>query len=145
MKTFKENIKSNYGAFSSALGGESSDTLQSAYFFDTKYYDLIVGQLTYTKIGSGDTVTFKAWQSTATTGAGSKTITGASSTVLSAATTDTGVLVVQVRPWDLDIANSFRYVGFQAVTSNASGTECVSMAVLQANGRYAQATPPADR
>ena len=77
MHVFKENIRSRYGKFSSALGAESSDKVESAAFVDSKDYDLIVGQGIYSNCSSGTTLTLTMLQATDAAGGGSKTIKSA--------------------------------------------------------------------
>lgn len=139
---YSEHYKTNYGGFSSALGGETSDTLTSAAFYSLKNYDLGIAELQYSGIASGSAVTLTIWQASATDGSGSKTVTSASTSVTAAATTDKGVLIVQVRGADMDMASGFIYFGAKAVTNNASGTEKVSMNLIQGRCRYPQASLP---
>lgn len=139
---FTDNIRSSYGVFSSALGGETSDVVETATYADMKNYDLVVGVCHASGVASGSVVTLKMYQATTSAGAASKTITGASDTFTSTNTTDTDVLVAQVRGEDLDVASGFRYVGFELSTGNASGTEKVGGVLLQARARYKQATLP---
>ncbi len=143
--TFKENVKSNWAGESTALGSDSGDSLVSNYYYDTEGYDLIVCTVPYTGISSGASLVLTASQATGTTGAASKSISGASTSVLSTATTDTGVLVVQVRAWELDSSGGFQYVGFKAIDADGDNADIVSMVVHQMNPRYGQATLAADR
>jgi len=145
MHTFAENIKSNWAGESTNLGAESGDSLVSNYYYDSRYYDMIVCQVPYTGISSGATLTLTASQGSDSTGGGSKSISGASDSKVSTATTNTGVLVVQVRPADLDVSSGFRYVGFKVLTSYGSDVSIVSMTVHQARPRFGQATLTADR
>lgn len=140
---YAEHYRTNYGGFSSALGGETSDTLVSASFVNAKNYDVVIAQALYSGIASGQVVTLTAWQATSTAGASSKTVTGASTSVTAAATTDTGILTVQVRGAELDMASGFVYVGAKLVTGNASGTEKVGLWLVQGRARYPQASLPA--
>ena len=57
-------------------------------------------------------------------------------------TTDTDVLVAQVRGEDLDVDSGFQYVGFKLATGG-NGTEKVGGVLLQLRPRYSQATLPA--
>lgn len=141
--TFNQHIKSNYGGFSSALGGETSDTITSASYVDMKNYDLVVGVCTASGVVSAQTVTLAMWQATNTAGGASKTVTGATDTYLSVHTATTDVLVAQVRGEDLDVAGGFRYVGWKLTTDDTDGTEKVGGVLLQGRARYKQATLPA--
>lgn len=137
---YSEHYKTNYGGFSSALGGETSDTLTSAAFYSLKNYDVGIAELQYSGIASGSAVTLTIWQATSTAGASSKTVTSASTSVTSTGTTDTGVLIVQVRGADMDMASGFIYFGAKAVTNNASGTEKVSLNLIQGRARFPQSS-----
>jgi hypothetical protein len=140
---FTDNIRSRYGGFSSALGAEGSDLITSAEFVDMANYDLVVGICHASGIASDSVVTLAMWQATTSAGGASKTVSGASDTFTSTNTTDTDVLVAQVRGEDLDVASSFQYVGFKLATDNASGTEKVGGVLLQMRSRYKQAALPA--
>jgi len=140
---FIENVRSRYGAFSSALGGEGSDLVTSAEFVNMANYDLVVGVAHASGVASDAVLTLAMWQATASDGSGSKTVTGASDTFTSTATSDTDVLVAQVRGEDLDVDSSFQYVGFKLATDAESGTEKVGGVLLQLRARYKQATLPA--
>jgi len=142
---FTENVRSRYGAFSSALGGESTpnDTVVSAEFVNMANYDLVVGICHASGVAQSASITLAMWQATASDGSDSKTVTGATDIFVSTATSDTDVLVAQVRGEDLDVASNFQYVGFKLETSAGSGTEKVGGILLQLRPRYAQATLPA--
>jgi hypothetical protein len=139
---YSEHYKTNYGGFSSALGGETSDTLTSATFVNAKNYDVVIAECQYSGIASGSVVTMTIWQGTSTAGASSKTVTSASTSVTSTATTDKGVLIVQVRGAELDMASGFCYVGAKVVTNNTSGTEQVALNMIQGRARYPQSSLP---
>jgi len=140
---FTENVRSRYGAFSSALGGEGSDIVVSAEFVNMANYDLVVGVAHASGVASDAVITLAMWQATATDGSGSKTVTGATDTFTSTATSDTDVLVAQVRGEDLDVDSGFQYAGFKLSTGDGSGTEKVGGVLLQLRARYKQATLPA--
>jgi len=142
---FTENVRSRYGAFSSALGGEATpaDTVVSAEYVNMANYDLVVGLAHASGVASDAVLTLAMWQATATDGSGSKTVTGASDTFTSTATSDTDVLVAQVRGEQLDVDSGFQYVGFKLATDAASGTEKVGGVLLQLRPRYSQASMPA--
>ncbi|GAG83180.1 unnamed protein product, partial [marine sediment metagenome] len=61
---FTENVRSRYGAFSSALGLESTiaDTVESAEYVDMANYDLVVGVAHASGVASGATVTLTMYQ-----------------------------------------------------------------------------------
>lgn len=140
---YAEHYRTSYGGFSSALGGETSDTLTSAAFVSAKNYDVVIAQALYSGIASGSVVTLTIWQGSSTAGAGSKTVSGASTSFTAANTTDTGILTVQVRGAQLDMGSGFTYVGAKLVTGNASGTEKVGLWLVQGRARYPQASLPA--
>lgn len=137
---YSEHYKTTYGGFSSALGSETSDTLTTPTFVSAKNYDVVIAQGAYSGIASGSVVTMTIWQATSTAGASSKTVTSASTSVTSTATTDTGVLITQVRGADLDMGSGYIYVGAKLVTNDTSGTEKVSMNLVQGRARFPQAT-----
>ena len=142
---FTENVRSRYGVFSSALGGESSpaDTVVSAEFVNMKNYDLVVGICQASGVAASAVLSLAMWQATASDGSDSKTVTGATDTFTSTATSDTDILVAQVRGEDLDVDSGFQYVGFKLATGAASGTEKVGGILLQLRPRFSQATMPA--
>jgi hypothetical protein len=137
---YAEHYKTTWGGFSSALGGETSDTLTTPVFVSAKNYDVVIAQGMYSGIASAAVVTMTIWQATSTAGASSKTVTGASTSFTAANTTDTGVLTLQVRGAELDMASGFIYVGAKLVTGAGSGTEKVSMNLIQGRARFPQAT-----
>lgn len=139
---YSEHYRTVYGGFSSALGAETSDTLTVPAFVSAKNYDVVIAQAAYSGIASGSAVTLTIWQATSTAGASSKTVTGASASFTAANTTDTGVLTTQVRGAQLDMASGFIYVGAKLVTDNASGTEKVSMHLIQGRARFPQSSLP---
>ncbi len=141
--TFTSHVRPRFGCVSATLGGESSDTKTTAEFVDMKNYDLVVVQGVASGLASGSTITLRLWEATATDGSGSQSMThtSASDTFLSTNTTDTDILVCQVRGEDL--SSGFRYVGAKISTNNASGTEPVGVIINQMRSRYKQATLPA--
>ena len=138
--TFAYHYKPSYGGFSSALGGETSDRIQSATYVDMANYDLAIGVCHASGVGSGATITLTMYQATSSAGAASKTVSGATDTYVSVATASTDTLVAQVRGEDLDVAGGFRYVGFILSTSATSGTEKVGGVLLQGRARYKSAS-----
>lgn len=140
---FTENIRSQFGGHSSALGGETSDVLMTPEFVDMANYDLVAFQCGASGVASDSVITLLAYEGTTSAGAGSASLTHtlATDTFTSTNTTDTDVLVVQVRGEDL--SSGFQFVGARASTGNASGTEKVAIVINQLRGRYKQATLPA--
>lgn len=141
---FTDNIRSVYGAFSSALGGESGpdDTITTDTFVNMENYDLVVFQAHGSGVASDDVLTLKAYEATATDGTGSQSLTHslASDTFTATATSETDVLVAQVRGEDL--SSGYQYVGAKLSTSNATGTEKVGIIVNQMRARYKQSSLP---
>jgi len=137
-----ENLKPSYGGFSSALGGETTiaDTIQSATYVDMRYYDLAVAYGQASGVAAGSVITLQLYEGTSTAGAGSATLSGKTDTFTSTNTTDTDVLQAEVRGQELSAG--YRYVGARLSTSNASGTEKVSLILLQGRPRFAQNTLP---
>jgi len=123
---FTENVRSRFGAISTDLGAEGSDTIVSAEFVNMANYDLVVGIAQAVGIAAGSTISLVMWQATATDGSDSKTVTGATDTFVSTNVTDTDVLVAQVRGEDLDVASSFQYVGFKISSDETDGSQEVA-------------------
>jgi hypothetical protein len=139
---FYENIKTTYGFVSTALGGETSDKKMSTVFVNMRDYDLVACIGIVSGVASGSVVTLKAYQATTSAGAGSKTITGASDTFTSTHTTDTDILLAQVRGEDLDVDSGFKFVGVELSTNDTGGTEKVAACIQSLRPRYADATLP---
>lgn len=139
---FAQNVRSRYGGFSSALGGETSDVITSAEFVNMANYDLVVFQAHASGVASDSALTLLAYEATATDGSGSASLThgSATDTFTSTNTTDTDVLVVQVR--GADLSSGYQYAGAKLTTDNGSGTEKVGMIINQMRGRYKQASMP---
>jgi hypothetical protein len=137
MHKFTSNIKTSYGKASTALGSESSDLISTATFKNMAEYDLYVavGQV----IGSATNIvtTLRLWEATAANGTGSQSLS-ITDTFTASATSDTAVLVAQVRSSDLTAG--YQYVGAKLSTSDASGAEIVSIVQLQLKPRYGEAT-----
>ena len=141
MHLAKENLKPTYGVISTALGGSSSpaaDTVETATYVDMRYYDLCVAYGLASYLASGSTITLQLYEGTSTAGAGSATLSGKTDTFLSTNVTDTDVLQAEVRGQEL--SSGYRYVGARLSTNNGSGTEKVSLMLLQGRARFAQAT-----
>lgn len=138
MHTFKENNLIHFGEITSALGGESSDTLTTMRFPSMENFDEITFIAIASEVASDAVLTLTAYEATATAGTGSSSISGATDTFTSTNTTDTDVLIVTVRAADLTAG--YQYVGAKLVTSGASGTEEAALITIQSRARYAQAT-----
>lgn len=138
MHKLNENLFFKFGEVTSALGGETSDTLTTLTFVSAENYDVIGVAAVASEVASGSTVTLTMYQATATDGSGSATITGASDTFTSTNVTDVDTLFAQVRASDL--TSGYQYVGAKLVTGDASGTEEAAMIFICAKPRYGQAT-----
>lgn len=141
MHKFAENIKTSYGVFSSALGGETSDKVESATFVYMKDYDLAVVHGFASNVVSGQVITLAVLQATAANGGGSTTVSGASTTVTSGATATKYVLTSQVR--GAQLTDGYKYVGLRISTDDTDGTEAVFGCIQRANARFAGASMPA--
>ena len=138
MHTFKENNLVHFGEITSALGGETSDTITTLRFPSMENYDVITFIGIVSELASDSIATLTAYEATATAGTGSSSISGATDTFTSTNVTDTDVLIVSVRAADLTAG--YQYVGAKLVTSNASGTEEAALIAIQSRPRYGQAT-----
>jgi len=133
----KENLRPSYGAWSSALGGETSDKIETAVFADMRYYDVIAAYAMASGVASGSVITLTILEGTSTAGAGSAT-TSQTDTFTSTNTTDTDLLQAEIRAEQL--SSGYRYVGARLATSNGSGTEKVALVLVQGRPRYAQSS-----
>ncbi len=142
---FKEMSKSHdgvttYAAATAALGGETDDILKTA-FYNMKNYDAILCLAIASNVVNTHILTLKAYQATDTDGGGSATITGQSTTYTSSQATDVIQELIEV---DADmLTDGYDYVGFEASTDDADGTEGVGLAVIPTFARFRQATTPA--
>lgn len=142
---FKEMSKSHdavttYAAATAALGGETSDILETAAY-NMKNYDSILCIAVASNVVSTHVLTLSARQGTDTDGGGSATISGASTTYTSTQATDVVQFMIEV---DADMLTDGKdYVYFRASTDDADGTEAVALAVIPTFGRYRQASTPA--
>lgn len=141
MHKLSENLRYTYGDQSTALGGESSDKIESGTFVNMENYHIGEVVAEVTNVASDSVVTLYLLEATASGGGGSATISGKSDTFTSTATSDTDVLRVEARSEEL--SDSFAFIGGRLSTDNASGTEVVAMWHVQAAPRYGQATLPA--
>ena len=140
MHNFLNNYKPSYGVFSSGLGGESNDRVDTATYVDMRYYDAVVFYVGASGVASGSVVTLQLYEATSTAGAGSATISGKTDTFTATGTTHTDLLQAEVRAEEL--SSGFRYVGARVSTSNAGGAEKIGGIFVQGRSRYAQTTLP---
>lgn len=140
---FTEHVRTRFGAFSSALGGETSDVITTAEFVNMENYDLVVFQAIASGVASSKILTLTAYEATATDGSGSQSLTHsmASDTFTATATNHTDVLVAQVRGEELSAG--FQYVGAKLATNQTDGTEKAGIVINQMRARYKQSTLPA--
>jgi hypothetical protein len=142
---FKEMSKSHdavttYAAVTEALGGETSDIMKTK-FYNMKNYDAILGIVIAKTVVATHTLTFKMYEATDIDGGGSSAISGASTTYLSTQVTDAIQWMLEV---DADqLTDGYDYVGMEASTDDADGSEAVSLVVIPTYSRYRQATTPA--
>ncbi len=142
---FKEMSKSHdavttYAAVTEALGGESNDIMKTA-FYNMKNYDGILGVAIAKTVVATHTIRLRMYQASDTDGAGSATISGASTTYVSSQVTDVVQFALEV---DADmLTDGLDYVALEASTDDADGSEAVALAVIPTWGRYRQATTPA--
>ena len=138
MHTFAQNYRPSYGAFSSALGGETSDKIETATFANAENYDLIIALAHASGVASDSVVTLTILEATTSAGAGSAT-TSKTDTFTSTNTTDTDLLQAEIRAEEL--SSGYQYVGARLATSNGSGTEKVGVILVQGRARYPQSSP----
>lgn len=132
---------STYADMSTALGGETSDILDTVAYYDMENYDAILCIAIASNVVSTHVLTLSARQGTDTDGGGSTTISGASTTYTSTQATD---IIVQCLEVDADmLTDGYDYVGFRASTDDADGTEAVALVVVPTLARYPQASPVA--
>ncbi len=138
MHKLNENFFLKFGEVTSALGGETSDTLTTLTFVNAENYDIIGVAAIASEVASDSVVTLKLYEATGTDGSGSATITGASDAFTSTNTTDVDLMYAQVR--SADLSSGYQYVGAKLVTNNASGTEEAAMIFICGKPRYGAAT-----
>jgi len=130
-----------YAIATAALGGESSDVLKPAGFYDMENYDAILGQCVASNVVNTHVLTLTMWEATDTDGGGSQTITGRTAVYTSSQVTDVFAQTIEV---DADmLTDGYDYVGMQASTDDADGTEAVTLSLIPTFGRYPQASPVA--
>ncbi|KPJ63786.1 hypothetical protein AMJ44_13995 [candidate division WOR-1 bacterium DG_54_3] len=141
MHKFLENYKPSYGVFSSALGGETSDKVETAAFVDMRYYDGVAAYVHASGLASGSVITLTLLEGTSNAGASSATLTGKTDTFTATATTQKDVLQAEVRAEEL--SSGYRYVGFRLATNNSgAATEKVGGILLQGRARYGSSSLP---
>ena len=137
---FTEHVKTTYGNASTKISAESGDLITSATFVDMENYDLAVAVAHVTGVASGKIITLRLWEATAAAGTGSQSL-AISDTFTAEATSDTDVLVAQVRAAAL--TSGYQYVGFKLSTNDSgTGAEIGGGVILQLRSRYNQATLP---
>ena len=139
---FNQHYKSEYGDLTTALGGETSDVITTPTFKDMANYDLVRGVGIVSNVVSTHVITLLMYEATATTGAGSQSLTHtlATDTYTSTQATDVDILEVQTRGEDL--SSGYQYVGAKLSTDDADGTEVAAIFLVSGRARYKQATLP---
>ena len=140
MHKMSENLRPTYGAQSEALGGESSDKIETAAFANMENYDVIVAYAQAVELASDSVITLTLLEATSSAGAGSQALS-ITDAFTSTNVTDTDLLQAEVRAEGLSAG--FNFVGARLETDDASGTEVVGVILVQGRPRYAQATLPA--
>ena len=142
MHKFLENYKPGYGVFSSALGAETNDKVETAAFVDMRYYDGVVAYAHASGLAAGSVITLSLLEATSAAGASSATISGKTDTFTATGTTHTDVLQAEVRAEGL--SSGYRYVGFRLATNNSAGgaVEKVGGILLQGRARYGSSSLP---
>lgn len=130
-----------YAIATDALGGESNDVMKPAGFYNLKNYDAILGQAIASNVVSTHVITLTMWEATDTDGGGSQTITGRTAVYTSTQATDAVAFTIEV---DADmLTDGYDFVGMQASTDDADGSETVALSVIPTFGAHRQASPPA--
>ena len=139
MHKFVENIKSSYGQASTALGSETSDKIAVTAFLDMSKYDLYTAVAHVVNSATSVVTTLTIYEATAAAGTGSQSL-AITDTFTAVATSDTDVLVAQVRAEQLSAG--YQYAGAVLSSSSSSGAEICGIIQFQSRARYAQATLP---
>ena len=126
-------------AQSTALGGESSDTITTAAFINMENYHNIVVYGIASGVASDAVLTLTIWEATASAGTNSATTTK-TDTFTSTNTTDTDVLQAEIKADEL--SSGFTHVGAKLVSDDGSCTGIVGLFLLAGSPRYAQNTLP---
>jgi len=140
MHKFKENYKPAYGVFSSALGGETNDKVETATYVDMKYYDAVVVYVIATNVVNGQKITLQLLEATDSSGTNATAISGKTDTFTSTGTSAKDVLQAEVRAEEL--SSGYRYVGFRVSTDDADGQEYIAGILLQGRARYGSSSLP---
>jgi hypothetical protein len=142
---FKEQANAHdavttYANTTEALGGETSDTMVTA-FYDMENYDAMLGICIAQTVVATHILTFQMYEATDTDGGGSATIAGASLVYTSSQVTDVYAGIIEVDADQLTDGSDF--VGLRVTTDDADGSEAVAIEVIPSSARYPQATPVA--
>lgn len=121
-----------------ALGGETSDIMQTPAFVNTKLYDKVVAIATGFSVVSTHVVRLRLLEATASDGSGSTTVSGKSKTYTSTATADEFTIAVEINAEEL--STGYQYVGADVYTDDADGSEAAVILLLPMNPRYPQAS-----
>ena len=141
MHKFSENFLPGYGAQSTALGGETSDTITSAAFINMQNYHNIVVYGIASGVASDAVLTLTLWEATASAGTGSQTTTH-TDTFTSTNTTDTDVLQAEIKADEL--SSGFTHIGAKLVSNDGSCTGIVGLLHVAGSPRYARNSLPAN-
>ena len=141
MHKFSENFLPGYGAFSSALGGETSDKVETAEFINMENYHNGWAIAQASGVGSGKILTLTILEATSSAGAGSAT-TSKTDTFTATATTQKDVLQAEIKADELSAG--YTHFGARLATDNTTGTEKVSVILIAGSPRYAQNSLPAN-
>lgn len=125
----------------SVIPPESGVTTQTApaTYIDVANFERFVFLISAGALGTGATVDAQVVQATTAAGAGSKNITGAAITQLTA-TDDDKFVTIEVLREKLDIANDFRYVSLTVTVANTADLEVIFLGL---NPRHTPVTQPA--
>jgi len=141
--TFLEYCKISQGVdgfakATEALGGETSDIIQTPLFVNTKLYNKVVALACGMSVVSTQVLRLRILQATATDGTGSTTISGKSTTYTSTATADEFVIAVEIDAEELSAG--YQYVGADLYSDDADGSEAAVVILLPMEPRYGQAS-----
>jgi len=121
-----------------ALGGESSDVMQTPLFINTKLYDKVVATVTGFSLVSTHVLTLTLMEATATDGTGSADLSGKSTTHTATAIGDEYRFMVEVDSEEL--SSGFQYVGAKVETDDADGSESCCITLFPMNPRHSLQT-----
>ena len=128
-------------AFSNALGGETSDKVETAEFLNMKYYHNGWALAHASGVASDGVLTLTILEATSSAGAGSQT-TSQTDTFTSTNTTDTDILKAEIKADQL--SSGFTHFGARLATDQTSGTEKVGVILIAGSPRFGQNTLPAN-